>query len=163
MLEYRFVFVRTKREEGCTMRKWMSWVGLGAVCLVAMAAGAQDQKTKVVFLAGPPSHALGEHEHIAGCKLLAAKLEEAMPSVETVVNTGRFPKDLSIFDNAATVVVYCDGGAGHILNRNIEAFDPLMQKGVGLVCIHYAVETVKGLEGDKFWNGWAATSNRTGR
>ncbi len=137
------------------MRVWKRLVAAAAVCAVAFTGVAEEAKKKVVFLAGPPSHALGEHEHIAGCKLLAAKLSEAMPNIETVVNTGRFPKDESIFDGAASVVVYCDGGQGHILNRHLELFDGLMKKGVGLVCIHYAVETVPGKEGDKFleWMG----------
>jgi len=137
------------------MRVWKRLVATAAVCAVAFTGVAEEAKKKVVFLAGPPSHALGEHEHIAGCKLLANKLSEAMPNIETVVNTGRFPKDESIFDGAASVVVYCDGGQGHILNRHLELFDGLMKKGVGLVCIHYAVETVKGPEGDKFleWMG----------
>ncbi len=137
------------------MRVWKRLVATAAVCAVAFTGVAEEAKKKVVFLAGAPSHALGEHEHIAGCKLLAAKLSAAMPEIETVVNTGRFPKDESIFDGAASVVVYCDGGQGHILNRHLELFDGLMKKGVGLVCIHYAVETVKGPEGDKFleWMG----------
>src|SRR5690606_20534295 len=57
--------------------------------------------------------------------------------------------------NADTVVSYCDGGGRHYLNDRLQEFDALMNKGVGLTCIHYAVETVKGEPGDHFlkWMG----------
>ena len=45
--------------------------------------------------------------------------------------------------------------ARHYLNDHLDQFDKLMQAGVGLVCIHYAVETEKGTPGDHFlkWIG----------
>lgn len=137
------------------MRVWKRVMAAAAVCALSATAMAEETKTKVLFLAGPPSHALGEHEHVAGCKLLAAKLAEALPNVEPVVSVGRWPKDESIFEGISSLVVYCDGGAGHILNRHLEFTDALMKKGIGLVCIHYAVETRQGEEGDKFleWMG----------
>jgi type 1 glutamine amidotransferase len=110
---------------------------------------------KVVFIAGNPSHAKGDHEHRAGSMLLVKKLEEGLPGVETEVTWYGYPKDPSIFDDADAIVIYCDGGKAHLLNRHIEEFQAYMDKGVGLVCIHYAVETTKGEKGDKFleWLG----------
>ena len=114
---------------------------------------------KVVFIAGHPSHGWGAHEHNAGCLLLSAALREAaekdgLPVLTTVYKNG-WPKDPTAVDNADTVVSYCDGGGGHFLNPHLVDFDAVMKSGVGLVCIHYAVETTKGECGDKFldWMG----------
>ena len=48
-------------------------------------------RKKIVFVAGQPSHGYAEHEHYAGCLLLAKCLKEGLPDVETVVckNVGR--------------------------------------------------------------------------
>ena len=113
-------------------------------------------KKKVVFIAGRPSHGYGSHEHHAGCLLLAKHLEDAMPNVETEVIQNGWPQEgVKALEGADTVVVYCDGGGRHLLNPHLEEFDTLMKKGVGLVCLHYGVETVKGKEGEAFldWMG----------
>ncbi len=129
------------------MRRMM--IAVTTVALFAATAMAAD-KTKIVFVAGKPSHGPGEHEHRAGSMLLANALNENMPNVEAVVVTDGWPADPAVFDGAASVVMYSDGGGGHPLNANIATFQPLVDKGVGLVCIHYAVETTQGEYGDKF-------------
>ncbi len=104
---------------------------------------------KVVFLAGGPSHGYGAHEHYAGCMLLARYLQENVPSFETVVHRSGWPEDgIAGLQGADAVVVFCDGGGGHLLNRHIDELEPLMQDGVGLVCLHYAVEVPEGKSGD---------------
>ena len=55
--------------------------------------------------------------------------------------------------DADAVVVYCDGGGGHLLNPHLEEFAQVMDCGVGLVCLHYAVEVPQGESGDAFL-GW---------
>ncbi len=119
-----------------------------------------DGWKKVVFVAGSPSHGYFSHEHNAGCKLLAKSLDEAQKDqglkVVSAVYTNGWPKDVTAFDNADTVVAYCDGGPRHFLNPYLSLFDKLAEeKHVGLVCLHYGVETVKGEEGDHFlkWIG----------
>ena len=118
-----------------------------------------DDYKRIVFVAGTPSHGYLSHEHNAGCLLLAEKLntareEHGLPVIATVYTNG-WPKDPTAFDQADTIVSYCDGGARHYLNDRLEEFDALMNKGVGLVCIHYAVETVTGEPGEHFlkWMG----------
>ncbi len=118
-----------------------------------------EGRKKVVFLAGTRSHGYAAHEHRAGCLLLAGRLNSArerdgLPVVATVYS-GRWTEDPTAFDNADTVVSYCDGGARHPLNEHLAEFDELMGKGVGLVCIHYSVETTNGEAGDHFleWIG----------
>ena len=111
---------------------------------------------KVVFVAGTPSHGYFSHEHNAGCKLLAKKLDESDVKVISTVYTNGWPKDPTAFDNADTVVSYCDGGGRHYLNDRLYEFEALVaDRGVGLVCLHYAVETVTGRPGDRFldWIG----------
>lgn len=129
-------------------------IAAGIAAIGVLGANAAD-KTKIVFVAGKPSHAPGDHEHRAGSMLLAKALNENMPNVDAQVTYYGWPEDNSIFEGAATVVIYCDGGARHVLNDNLEYFQTLIDKGVGLACIHYAVETTKGECGDKFleWLG----------
>ncbi len=117
-------------------------------------AKAKDAKKKIVFLAGGPSHPYGEHEHKAGCALLAKRVRESVPEAEVIVHQG-WPKDAHALDDAATVVMYCDGGEGHLVMKHLDEFDALAKKGVGLACIHYAVEVPKGKAGDlmKNWIG----------
>ena len=130
-------------------------LALAAALLAFTGAGWAADKTKIVFVYGPPSHAIGAHEHRAGSMLLAKSLKHAMPEVETVVTGYGWPDDTSVFDGAAAIVIYCDGGSKHILNPHLEYVDSLAEKGVGLVCLHYGIETPKGKEGDKFldWIG----------
>ena len=114
---------------------------------------------KVVFVAGKKSHGWGNHEHYAGCKLLAKCLAESSAKqglpVRTSVYRNGWPADPTAFDNADTIVAFCDGGGRHFLHRNGAAFDSIMRRGVGLVCLHYAVEVPKGPSGQRFldWIG----------
>ena len=44
-----------------------------------------------------------------------------------------WPVDPTALHNADTVVVYCDGGGRHYLQKNGEAFEDIMRLGVGCV------------------------------
>jgi Domain of Unknown Function (DUF1080)/Trehalose utilisation len=117
-------------------------------------ANGQPQK-KIVFIAGKPSHGYAAHEHRAGCLLLSKALNENVPQVHAVVVENGWPNDTSIFNDADCVVVYADGGAGHPLVAHLAEFDKVMKRGVGLVCIHYAVEVPNGGAGEAMeeWTG----------
>jgi type 1 glutamine amidotransferase len=110
---------------------------------------------KIVFVAGRPSHAFGAHEHNAGCKLLAMELEKALPHYQTKVYTNGWPTEAEPFAGADAIVMYSDGGAGHMVNPHLDEVDALAKKGVGIVCIHYAVEVPAEPAGKKFleWIG----------
>lgn len=99
---------------------------------------------KIVFLAGPDSHAPGEHEHKAGSELLSAALRERQPGYETVNVYGGWPEDPAVFDGADALVMYCDGGKHHLVNDQLQAFNTLVEQGVGVVALHYCVEVPKG-------------------
>ncbi len=135
------------------MKKILSLALLTAFCAHPALA---DDKTKIVLVAGNPSHGPGDHEFNAGITLLAKCLGD-MPGIEPVIVRGGWPKDESVFDGARSLVFFMDGGGGHpmIQGKRLEKLQSLMDKGVGLVCLHYAVEVPKGKPGDKFldWIG----------
>jgi type 1 glutamine amidotransferase len=131
---------------------------LVSACLIVAATppAAAADTAKVVLVAGRPSHGPGDHEFNAGCKLLARCLSQ-VAGVEPVVVPGGWPKDESVFNGAKTLVFFMDGGGGHpmIQGDHLEKLQKLMDQGVGLVCLHYAVEVPKGKPGEKFidWIG----------
>ena len=113
------------------------------------------ENAKIVFLAGPPSHGPGDHEHRAGCLLLKSCLD-SVPGVTSEVHSNGWPQNpTAAFAGAATVVIYSDGGGGHPFLRDdrLKTVGDLMKKGVGLVCLHYAVEPTKEA-GEKEFLDW---------
>jgi hypothetical protein len=124
-----------------------------AVSLVAA------DKAKVVFISGKPSHGRLAHEHRAGNMILAKALNGSGLPVEAVlVPHYGYPKDASVLDDADTIVIFCTGHGGHLLNPKLKEFDELMKKGKGVVMIHWATEAIKGDPGNKFieWMGGCA-------
>lgn len=114
------------------------------------------EKAKIVFVSGTPSHGRMKHEHRAGNTILANALNESGLNVEGVlVPHYGYPEDKKIFEEAATVVIFCTGHGGHVLKPHLDEFDALMKKGTGVVMIHWATEAEKGKPGQKFldWMG----------
>ena len=114
------------------------------------------EKAKIVFISGKPSHGPMAHEHRAGNMILAEALNQSGLNVEAVlVPHPGYPDDKSIMQDAATVVVFCTGHRGHVLNPHLTEFDKLMRSGTGVVMIHWATEAEKGEPGEKFldWMG----------
>ena len=117
-------------------------------------ADTSGRKT-IVFVTGKPSHGFAQHEQYAGCMLLARALNENVPGVVAEVYKHEWPKDEHAFDKASAVVIFCDGGPGHMAIPHLTQLSELMDRGVGLGCIHYAVELPKGEPGTDFqkWIG----------
>ena len=113
---------------------------------------------KVVMIAGKPSHGPLSHEHNAGIQLLAKCLKQGAKELvaPTVVLNG-WPKDNSVFEGVDAVVIYSDGGGRHpaLQGDNLKFLDGLIEKGVGFLTIHYAVEptTNKGNKEFLAWQG----------
>jgi type 1 glutamine amidotransferase len=65
--------------------------------------------------------------------------------VETVLVKGGWPEDESVFEGARSIVLYMDGGVRHplIQGARLDTMARLMRKGIGLACLHYAVEVPK--------------------
>lgn len=124
--------------------------------LLALLAGltAARAEKKILFIAGNPSHGPGEHEHNAGCLLLANKLN-AQPGLRAEVHRRGWPAEESAFDKVAAIFIYCDGGNGHpaIQPERLATLGKLMAKGVGFGTCHYAVEVPKGDAGNA-WIAW---------
>lgn len=136
------------------MKKWMLVL---TVLVMSFGASAAHHEKKVVFVAGPKSHGYNAHEHNAGALLLAKALNESGLGIEAEViyDPAGWPTDLKAFDGASTIVIYCDGGGKHVANTHVKEIDKMQAKGVGVVCLHYGVETIDGEPGDGFlrWMG----------
>lgn len=111
---------------------------------------------KIVLVAGSRSHGPGDHEFRAGCLLLQQCLAK-VPGVTTVVVSNGWPADVTVFDDAAAILIYADGGDGHpfIKPDRLKSIGGLMKKGVGLGAAHYGVEVPKDKGGPEFlaWTG----------
>ena len=111
---------------------------------------------KVVMVAGTPSHAPGHHEFNAGVLLLERCVNE-VPGLLAAGYLNGWPKDPTAFDNADAVFLFMDGGSKHpvIQGEHLREMHDLMKKGVGLACVHYAVEVPKERGGPEFldWIG----------
>jgi|GEM_PF-16378 len=116
---------------------------------------APARPKRIAFVAGRQSHGYGAHEHKAGSILLARKLEQAMPNLKPVVFTNGWPTEAGALDGFDCIVMYCDGGGGHVVNPHLEEMDAYAKQGVGIVCLHYGVEVPIGPSGDAFldWIG----------
>ncbi len=128
-------------------------LGIAATALAISRAEPEltdSTKKKIVFIAGNPSHGPGQHEHRAGCMLLADHLNKSGLPVRAVVTTNGWPKDNSIFEGASAVVIYADGGPRHPAVQHLAELKEMASKGVGIGCLHYGVEVPKGEAGDVF-------------
>jgi len=140
------------------MRTFASLPLLLIALLVCGNAAAQEAPKKLVLIAGKPSHPPRMHEFNAGVQLLAKSLAD-VHSVKTEVVLNGWPKDEKVFDNAAAVVFYMDGGAGHEAvkegRRRLDLIDGWAKRGVGIGCMHYGVEVVADQAGAEFkrWIG----------
>jgi hypothetical protein len=126
-----------------------------ALLIASPAAHADDDQAKtVVFVAGKQSHGYGAHEHRAGSILLAEALEAGMPGYTAKVVTDGWPEDNAVFDGADAIVIYSDGAGGHPALPHRDFLDALMKEGVGLVCLHFAVEVPAGSPGGDDFLEW---------
>jgi hypothetical protein len=128
-----------------------------AVLLTAAATSlsAADKKL-IVMIAGRPSHGPGQHEHNAGVLLLKKCLEQgAGDQVEIRAHLhGGWPAAEELAQ-AATVVIYSDGGGGHpaLQGDRLQQLDKEMKRGCGFLTLHYAVEpTIE--KGNKEFIDW---------
>ncbi|MFT4519653.1 MAG: type 1 glutamine amidotransferase [Halioglobus sp.] len=120
------------------------WGPASIVSHPATFSAGDSPGAKVVFLAGRNSHGPGAHDHKGGSELLSQALQARRPDIETVNVYGGWPEDESIFTDASTLVLYCDGGKGHLINDHLASFNKMVAQGVGVVALHYCVEVPKG-------------------
>ena len=113
-----------------------------------------DGRKKLVLVAGRASHGPGEHEFRAGVKLLEKCLDASGEKIVTSAYDEGWPTDPTAFDNADGIFFFADGGGGHpVLQSNrLAMVDALAKRGVGIACLHYAVEVPKEKGGPEFLN-----------
>ena len=128
------------------------------ILLLGALSVAEETPKKLVLIAGRPSHPPRMHEFNAGVQLLAKSLAD-VSSVKTEVVLNGWPKDEKVFEGAAAVVFYMDGGGKHEAvqegRRRLDLIDGWAKRGVGIGCMHYGVEVVPDQAGAEFqrWIG----------
>jgi type 1 glutamine amidotransferase len=112
---------------------------LSLIALVPGVGRAEDKR--IVMIAGKASHGSGEHEARAGC-LLFQKCLAGFPGITVEVYSNVWPENPAVLNGAAALVIYSDGGAAHpaLQDEHLKTLSSLMQRGTGLVLVHYAVE-----------------------
>jgi hypothetical protein len=117
---------------------------------------APDPKlTKIVLLAGPTSHAGGQHEYFAGCALLADWLKQT-PGVWPVLVGNGWPKNEAVLEHAKAIVVYMDTGAKFPLLEPSRwaKLKQVVAGGAGFVMLHQSVDVPAAQAEDvKSWLG----------
>ncbi len=97
-------------------------------------------ETSILLIAGPKSHGAGEHEHPAGCELLAKHLEASGLGIKAEVSAG-WPQDAARVTAADTLVIFGDGLGDHPANGQTAALRQRLDAGKGLAVIHFALES----------------------
>ena len=99
-------------------------------------AAGEAVKKNIVFVHGKASHGYGGHAYGPAFRMLARILNEKVSAVNAVVIQDN--ADLSVLDTADAIVLGRDGG--RLVKSLGDRLEPLMEKGVGLACIHYTVD-----------------------
>ncbi|MFU8894562.1 MAG: ankyrin repeat domain-containing protein [Luteolibacter sp.] len=102
-------------------------------------AAATAAERHILFIAGPPSHGAGAHEHEAGSLLMAQHLESSGLGVRAEVVVG-WPEDEAKLAAADAIVLYSDGLKDHVALGNHDALLARVAEGKGHVVIHFALE-----------------------
>lgn len=95
--------------------------------------------SRVLFLAGEPSHGWNAHEFVAGSQLLADCLNEAGLGISAEVSEG-WPASADALSNLAAVVLYTDGEDRHVAKGHTDTLRKLHKAGTGVVVLHYTLE-----------------------
>lgn len=111
---------------------------------LSIATSSAADSTKIVLVAGQVKEVdkMGHHDYLGGCRIMEALLKQT-PGVEVVLVEKEWPADESVFDGAAAVVFYTDGGGkqAYLASPEHVALVQKMADGqTGLVNLHQAVE-----------------------
>ncbi len=141
----------------------LTLLGLGSVI-----AEAQDPALrKIVLVAGETAKIdkLGHHDYSAGCKCLEIFLKQT-PGVQVVRVENGWPDDESVFDSAAAIVFYTDGGGkqAFLTPPRIAKIQSLVDAGVGIAMLHQAVDyPAEFAEQAQSWLGGVYLAGQSGR
>lgn len=134
-------------ESALSRRGFLAWP--------ATLAATTRRAKRIVFIADLPSHGFAEHECNASCVLLASRLREALPGVDTVVHRDGWPARRGVLRGASALVLLTNGGEGHPALKHLDDIGELMDRGGGLSVFHWGLEVPKGPVGKRFldWIG----------
>ncbi len=134
--------------------KTVLFFSFALIALLCCQSALHADTKKIVFISHLSSHGSGQHEYAAGCQVLGQWLTKAYGDdkidYEHHLIWPENPDE--VFKDAATVVFFCSGGNGHLVNKHVKAFDKVMKRGVGLACLHYGVEVPIGPPGKGMLN-----------
>jgi len=155
-------------------------VSLGSALnsLAAAATPAKSAPKKIVFLAGtvhqgPGGHPPGTHEYALAARLLKRALDSAsnvgsnkigagaVGPLRTEIHLDGWPRDPRTLDDADTIVVLSDGADRNrddhplLVGDRLQVLKKQMDRGCGLVAIHWTVFVPQEHGGDEFleWIG----------
>ena len=127
--------------------------------VTAPLAAETKKPPRIHFIAGLDSHAVDEHEFIAGCHLLGNKFKAVFPDTEFEVSVGwpTSAKQAEFIESAGLIIIYCDGYTKHQLNNHYDEMEALMKAGAGLGLLHCGCEVDSVEKGDALrdWTGGA--------
>lgn len=110
---------------------------------------------KICFFAGNRSHGFGNHEHNAGNILLGERLKEHYgDKVLTAYYKDGWPADPTAMHNADAIIMFCTGGKSHFVRPHLRQVEYFQQRGMGVGCVHYGVEILKGEQGGDAFLDW---------
>jgi hypothetical protein len=109
------------------------------LCLLLALAPLSAAPKAILIIAGPKSHAPGQHEHPTGCELLAKHLASSGLDLTVEVSNG-WPQDAAKLAAADTLVIYGDGMEQHPANGHLAELRAHYAAGKGLAVIHWALE-----------------------
>jgi len=145
------------------------FMGLLAGVLLAVDVMATSPPTcKIVLIAGETAKVdkPGHHDYLAGVACLEVLLRQTA-EVETVVVTEGWPEQEDVFEGAAAVVFYTDGGGKQAFLASparVAKMQSLADSGVGFVMLHQAVDFPETFaETAKNWLGGLYLSGHSGR
>jgi Trehalose utilisation len=141
---------------------------LALLILLSGLHSANAQAKRIVLVAGETAKVdtVGHHDYIAGCKCLEHLLTMT-PNVQTSLVLEGWPTDAAVFDGAAAIVFYTDGGGKQAFldsSERITKMQQLVDGKVGLVMIHQAVDyPVEHAEKATKWLGGVYVAGKSGR
>jgi hypothetical protein len=131
-------------------------------------AQSDASAAKIVLVAGETAKVdkAGHHDYLAGCECLKVLLKQTA-GVEVIRINDGWPKDEAVFDGAASVVFYTDGGGKQAFlasSGRVAKVQSLVDAGAGIVMVHQAVDFPDELADQaKSWLGGIYQSGKSGR
>ena len=114
---------------------------------------------RVIFLAGKKSHGPGEHDYEKSLLLLQGLLDNSVEFIDSHIYRQGWPFDEEDLDDADSIVLFSDGAdhgeQNHPLlmsSRRLGVLQKLMDKGVGLVALHYTLIVPREKGSEQFLN-----------